>query len=146
MNNTPADFVIKKYFVQKTADGWVVKEDKSDTTIATFYDSVVSDAEKLARDLTLKLNTAERKINFDECYESLYKVCACAHNLYGGVKLLKDRIKDSGKDILDISTTCDSDDFMAAYLYNHFDKLRKAVEEVPTRERMEDAFRFKREM
>lgn len=145
MNNTTADFVVKKYFVQKTVDGWVVKEDKSDTTIATFHDSLVSDAEKLARDLTLKLNTAERKINFDECRESLYKVCVCAHNLYSGVKLLKDHIKNSGKDILDISVTCDSDDFMAAYLHNHFDKLRKAVEEVPTRERMEDAFRFKDE-
>lgn len=143
MNNTTVDFVIKKYFVQKTVDGWVVKEDKSDTTIATFYNSLLSDAEKLARDLTLNLNNAERKINFDECYKRLCKVSECAHNLCGGVNLLKNRLKEDNEYSLDISITCDSDDFMAVYLYNHFDRLRKAVEEVPARELMEDALRFR---
>lgn len=141
MNNTSADFVIKKYFVQKTVDGWIVKEDKSDTTIATFHNSLVSDAEKLARDLSLKLNTAERKNNFDECYERLRKVSECAYNLYNGVKLLKDHLKKDN-DIVSISISCQSDNFMEEYLYKHFDRLCKAVEEVPTRELIEDALRF----
>lgn len=133
---------MKKYIVQKTVDSWVVKEDKSDTVIATFHDSPVTDAKDLARDLSLKLNNAERRDNFDECYERLSRVSQFAHDLYEGVNFLKKRMVDN-KDTLDISVTCDSDDFIAAYLYDHFDKLCKAVEEMPKRELIEDAFNYK---